>query len=118
MAKPVGPYTPIVRAGEWLVVSGQVGIRDGALVPGGMEAELRQAVANLAGLLEQEGASLADVVKTTVFLRHLGEDYVRMNEVYVELFGDHRPARSAIGVAELPLGALVEVEAWARVGAG
>lgn len=118
MAKPVGPYTPIVRAGEWLVVSGQVGIRDGALVPGGMEAELRQAVANLAGLLEQEGASLVDVVKTTVFLRHLGEDYVRMNEVYVELFGDHRPARSAIGVAELPLGALVEVEAWARVGAG
>jgi 2-iminobutanoate/2-iminopropanoate deaminase len=118
MAKPVGPYTPIVRAGGWLVVSGQVGLADGQLVTGGMEAELRQALANLAALLEGEGASLADVTKTTVFLRHLATDYARMNEVYVEVFGDHRPARSAIGVAELPIGALVEVEAWAHVGAG
>jgi 2-iminobutanoate/2-iminopropanoate deaminase len=118
MSKPVGPYTPIVRAGEWLVVSGQVGIVDGKLVSGGLEAELRQAIANLAGLLAGEGATLADVTKTTVFLRHLGSDYPIMNEVYMELFGDHRPARSAIGVADLPLGALVELEAWAHVGAG
>jgi 2-iminobutanoate/2-iminopropanoate deaminase len=118
VSKPVGPYTPIVRAGDWLVVSGQVGIVDGKLVSGGLEAELRQAVANLAALLESEGASLADVTKTTVFLRHLGGDYPIMNEIYVELFGEHRPARSAIGVAELPLGALVELEAWAHVGAG
>jgi len=118
MSKPVGPYTPVVRAGGFLIVSGQVGIVDGRLVPGGLEAELRQAVANLSGLLEAEGASLRDVVKTTVFLRHLASDYGRMNEVYVELFGDHRPARSAIGVAELPIGALVELEAWAHVGAG
>ncbi len=118
MAKPVGPYTPIVRAGDWLVVSGQVGIEDGKLVPGGLEAELRQAIANLAALLESEGASLGDVTKTTVFLKHLGSDYARMNEVYVELFGDHRPARSAIGVADLPIGALVELEAWAHVGPG
>ncbi len=117
MAAPVGPYTPVVRAGEWLIVSGQVGIVDGKLVSGGTEGELRQAIANLAALLEAEGASLSDVVKTTVFLRHLGADYRRMNEVYMELFGDHRPARAAIGVAELPLGALVEVEAWAHVGA-
>jgi len=118
MAAPVGPYTPIVRAGDWLVVSGQVGIVDGKLVGGGLDGELRQAMANLADLLASEGATLADVTKTTVFLRHLGGDYARMNELYVELFGDHRPARSAIGVAELPLGALVEVEAWAHVGAG
>ena len=118
MAQAVGPYTPIVRSGDWLVVSGQVGIVDGKLVSGGMEAELRQAIANLGALLEDEGASLEDVVKTTVFLRHLGGDYPRMNDVYMELFGDHRPARSAIGVAELPLGALVELEAWAYVGAG
>jgi 2-iminobutanoate/2-iminopropanoate deaminase len=117
MAKPVGPYTPIVRAGDWLVVSGQVGIVDGQLVGGGLEGELRQAIANLQGLLAGEGATLGDVTKTTVFLRHLGGDYARMNEVYVELFGDHRPARSAVGVAELPLGALVEVEAWAHTGA-
>src|SRR3546814_7003039 len=61
-----------------------------------------QAVANLEALLEGAGASLTDVVKTTVFLRHLGSDYPKMNEVYVELFGDHRPARSAVGVADLP----------------
>jgi 2-iminobutanoate/2-iminopropanoate deaminase len=118
MSKPVGPYTPIVRAGDWLVVSGQVGIVDGKLVSGGLEAELRQAVSNLSALLDGEGASLADVTKTTVFLKHLGGDYPKMNEVYMELFGDHRPARSAIGVADLPLGALVELEAWAHVGAG
>lgn len=117
MTKPVGPYTPIVRAGDWLVVSGQVGIADGKLVSGGLEGELRQAIANLRALLEGEGASLSDVTKTTVYLRHLGSDYPKMNEIYVELFGDHRPARSAVGVADLPIGALVEVEAWAYVGA-
>jgi 2-iminobutanoate/2-iminopropanoate deaminase len=115
MSTPVGPYTPVVRAGDWLVVSGQVGIADGKLVSGGVEAQLRQALANLAGLLEGEGAAITDVKKTTVFLHHMS-DYPRMNEVYMDFFGDHRPARSAIGVAELPLGALVEVEAWAYVG--
>jgi 2-iminobutanoate/2-iminopropanoate deaminase len=115
MSKPVGPYTPIVRAGEWLVVSGQVGLADGKLVSGGVMAELRQAIENLKGLLAGEGAGLDQVVKTTVFLRHMS-DYAAMNETYVEAFGDHRPARSAIGVTELPIGALVEVEAWAYVG--
>jgi 2-iminobutanoate/2-iminopropanoate deaminase len=114
-AKPVGPYTPIVRAGDWLVVSGQVGIADGQIAPGGVAGELRQAIANLEAQLQTEGATLADVVKTTVFLRHMS-DYAQMNETYVAAFGDHRPARSAIGVAELPIGALVEVEAWAWVG--
>jgi 2-iminobutanoate/2-iminopropanoate deaminase len=118
MSKPVGPYTPIVRAGDWLVASGQIGLADGKLVNGGTTAELRQAIANLEGLLAGEGARLDQVVKTTVFLRHLGADYAAMNEAYLECFGGHRPARSAIGVAELPLGALVEVEAWAYVGAG
>jgi 2-iminobutanoate/2-iminopropanoate deaminase len=103
-----------VRAGEWLIVSGQVGMADGKLVAGGTGAELEQAMRNLAALLESEGASLADVVKTTVFLRHMS-DYALTNEIYTAAFGDHRPARSAVGVAELPIGALVEVEAWARV---
>lgn len=113
--KPVGPYTPIVRAGDWLIVSGQVGIVDGERVSGGLGAELRQAIANLEAQLATQGASLNDVVKTTVFLRHMS-DYADMNAVYIECFGDHRPARSAIGISELPLGALVEVEAWAFVG--
>ena len=82
---------------------------------GGVRAELRQALANLRALLESEGASLADIVKTTVFLRHI-DDYAAMNEVYTQELGDHRPARSAVAVAALPLGAFVEVEAWAFVG--
>lgn len=117
MTTPVGPYTPVVEAGEWLVVSGQVGIENGKLVEGGFDRQCVRALANLRGQLESVGAGLADVVKTTVFLRHM-TDYGRMNELYTEAFGDHRPARSAIGVAELPLGALIEVEAWARRAAG
>ena len=116
LTKSVGPYTPVVRAGDWLVVSGQVGVRDGRLVPEGTAGQLRQALANLSDLLEAEGASLADVVKTTVFLLHM-RDYADMNEAYVAAFGDARPARSCVAVVELPVGALVEVEAWAYVGA-
>ena len=115
MSRPVGPYTPIVEAGSWLVVSGQVGQVNGQLVGGGTVPQLEQAMANLAGLLSQNGASLSDVVKTTVFLTDIG-DYAAMNEAYVAAFGDHRPARSAVAVAALPLGASVEVEAWAFVG--
>lgn len=115
MTKPVGPYTPVVRAGEWLICSGQVGIVDGRLVDGGLEPQLRQAMANLRSLLEGEGATMTDVVKTTVFLVDMS-DYGAMNAVYTELFGDHRPARSAVAVAALPIGAVVEIEAWAHVG--
>jgi 2-iminobutanoate/2-iminopropanoate deaminase len=114
MNKPVGPYSPIVRSGDWLVLSGQVGLRDGALVEGVVE-QTRQAMANVQALLESEGASLHDIVKTTVFLTDMG-DFAAMNDVYAEALGDHRPARSTLAVAALPLGATVEVEAWARVG--
>ena len=111
-ATPVGPYTPMVRAGDWLVCSGQIGIVAGKLVGGGVRGELAQALRNLEGLLQSEGAELSDVVKTTVFLAHMS-DYGVMNDTYTTIFGDHRPARSAIGISELPLGALVEIEAWA-----
>jgi 2-iminobutanoate/2-iminopropanoate deaminase len=109
------PYTPIVRAGDWLIVSGQIGLDQGEMVAGGVQAELRQAIANMTRLLEGEGASLADVRKTTVFLRHM-RDYPLMNDIYAELFEEPYPARSAFAVAELPFVALVEVEAWAYVG--
>lgn len=112
MTKAVGPYTPIVRAGDWLICSGQIGLVDGKVVEGGVQAELRQAMTNMAALLEGEGASMDHVVKTTVFLTDMN-DYADMNVVYVELFGDHRPARSAVAVAELPIGAAIEIEAWA-----
>jgi 2-iminobutanoate/2-iminopropanoate deaminase len=115
-AKPVGPYTPIVRAGDWLVCSGQVGQSGGAIVEGGVAAQLTQAIVNLDGLLRANGASLTNVVKTTVFLTDI-EDYGLMNETYVAAFGDHRPARSAFAVVALPLNAAVEIEAWAWVGA-
>ena len=117
MIKPQGPYSPIVRAGAWLVCSGQVGQRDGTMVDGGVREQTAQAIANLRTLLEGEGSSLDDVVKTTVFLTDIA-DFSAMNEVYVEAFGDHRPARSTIGVAALPLGASVEIELWARPPAG
>lgn len=114
--KPVGAYTPIVRAGDWLVVSGQVGMGpNGQMAEGGTGGELRQAIGNLEAQLATKGARLDQVVKTTVFLRHMS-DYTVMNDVYTECFGAHRPARSAVGVAELPIGALVEIEAWAWVG--
>ncbi len=114
MSKPVGPYTPIVRGGDLLFTAGQVGISDGSLVEGGLELELRQAFINLRGVLSSANASLADVVKTTVFLVDMA-DYARMNEIYIEEFGDHRPARSAVAVAALPIGAHVEIEAIATV---
>ena len=113
-AKPVGPYTPVVRAGEWVIVSGQIGLRDGALVEGGLGPELVAALANLEGQLASVGARLDQVAKTTVFLTDMA-DYAAMNEAYVAAFGDHRPARSAVAVAGLPLGAAVEIEAWAHV---
>ncbi|MEL7209363.1 MAG: RidA family protein [Actinomycetota bacterium] len=115
MTRPVGAYRPVVRAGGWLAVSGQIGIVDGKLVHGGFRAEADRALRNLAELLEGEGASLADVVKTTVYLRHMG-DYPILNEVFGDHFGDVPPARAAVAVSELPLHALVELDAWAWVG--
>lgn len=113
-ATPIGPYTPIVRAGDWLVTSGQLGAVDGVVVSGGFVAEMTQAMDNLRHVLASEGADLDAVVKTTVYLRHLS-DYPTMNTLYLEAFGEARPARSAFAVAELPLGALVEIEAWAHL---
>jgi len=115
MSKPIGPYSPSMRAGDWLVCSGQVGVREGALVGGGVAEQARQALANLRELLESQGASMDKVAKTLVFLVEI-DDFAAMNEVYAEAFGDHRPARSTVAVAALPLGARVEVEAWAWLG--
>ncbi|MBW3537256.1 MAG: deaminase [Actinobacteria bacterium] len=112
MSKPLGPYTPVVRAGDFLITSGQIGQLEGKLVDGGIVAETRQAMENLKTVLESEGASLSDVVKTTVFLADIDE-WPAMNDPYIEALGDHRPARSAFGVGALPMGARVEIEAWA-----
>jgi len=109
--RPVGPYTPVVRAGDWLIVSGQVGVEDGTLADG-VSAQTAQAVRNVAAQLATQGASLTDVAKTLCFLTDMG-DFATFNEAYIAGFGDHRPARSTVGVAALPIGAVVEIEAWA-----
>jgi len=116
-APPVaGPYSPAVRAGDWLVLAGQVGVDPGSgSLPDDAGAQARQALANIAAVLDDCGASLADVAKTTVFVTDLG-DFATVNAVYAETFGEHRPARSTVQVAALPAGALVEIEAWAYVG--
>jgi 2-iminobutanoate/2-iminopropanoate deaminase len=108
-----GPYSPAVRAGDWIVCAGQVGLdpKSGRIVDG-VDAQARQVLANLSAVLQDCGASLADVAKTTVFVTDIG-DFARVNAVYAEAFGDHRPARSTVQVAALPAGAEVEIEAWA-----
>jgi len=118
MSTPVGPYTPIVRAGSWLVCSGQLGLAPGSdggapTLVDGAGPQLSQAVANAAALLAAEGAALVDVVKTTVFAIDPA-DFPVVNEAYVAAFGDHRPARSMVAVSALPMGAAVEIEVWAR----
>lgn len=120
--RPVGPYRPAVRVGDWVVTSGQIGATPGPdgspqLMDGTTAGQLRQALSNLATVLGSEGASLADVVKTTVFLVDMG-DYAALNELWTATFPEPRPARSAIAVAALPLGARVELEAWAYRPAG
>jgi 2-iminobutanoate/2-iminopropanoate deaminase len=112
MSKPMGPYTPVVRAGDFVIVSGQGGIKDGALVEGGVTAQTTQTIANVEARLAEAGASLTDVVKTLCFLTDMGT-FAEFNEAYAAAFGDHRPARSTVGVAALPGGMAVEIEAWA-----
>jgi 2-iminobutanoate/2-iminopropanoate deaminase len=110
MSAPL-PLRPGVAAGGWLAVSGQVGLKDGILAEGA-RAQTAQALANLRQVVESHGAGLADVVKTNVFLVSM-DDYAVMNEEYAQVFGSEPPARSAVAVHQLPLGALVEIEAWA-----
>jgi len=109
---PVGPYSPIVKAGDWLICSGQLGLVNGALVDG-VAAQTAQALRNVEALLAGQAASLTDVVKTLVFLVDMA-DFQEMNQIYADAFGDHRPARSTVAVAALPMGGRVEIEVWAH----
>lgn len=110
----IGPYSHAVCANGFVFCAGQIGIdpATGQMIPGGVEAEARQALTNLQAVLEAAGCSLADVVKTTVFLRDIN-DFPRMNGVYSQFFTEHFPARSAMQVAALPRSAAVEIEAIA-----
>jgi 2-iminobutanoate/2-iminopropanoate deaminase len=112
---PRGPYSPAVRAGDYIFVSGQIPMDPvtNQTRLGDIAAETRQVLENIRLNLEGCGATLADVVKTTVFLTNI-QEFAAMNAAYAEVFGDSKPARSTIGVAALPLpGAKVEIEAIA-----
>ncbi len=106
-----------VTGTRMVFASGQVPVDPvtGALDGEDVATQTRRALANLRAVLEAGGASLQDVVKTTVFLTDLAADFGAMNAVYAEVFGGHAPARSTVGVAALPLGARVEIEAVAVV---
>lgn len=110
------PYSPAIRHGDTLYVSGQVALdaATGSAIPGGFETQARRVLDNLQALLEAGGSSLGSVLKTTCFLVDLA-DAPRFNEIYREYFTVDPPARSTIGVAALSAGYLVEIEAIAAV---
>ncbi|HMF84037.1 MAG TPA: Rid family detoxifying hydrolase [Acidimicrobiia bacterium] len=115
-APPVaGPYSPAVRAGDWLVLAGQIGFDPASgEIPTRLGDQARQALANVATVLADCGGALTDVAKVTVFTTAIG-NMGEINDVYAEAFGSHRPARSTIGVAGLPADAAIEIEVWAYV---
>lgn len=112
---PVGPYSHAAESGGLFFFSGQIGLDGvtGKIVPGGAAAETEQCFKNISAVLETAGLTEADVLKTTVFLTDMNNFQV-MNSVYEKYFTKPYPARSTIGVAALPLGALVEIELVAR----
>ncbi|MDF1849691.1 MAG: RidA family protein [Verrucomicrobiales bacterium] len=107
----VGPYSHAARVGNLLFCSGQIPLDPETMkiVDGGIEAQTQQVIANIKALLGTVGAGLPNVAKTTIFLTDLG-DFATVNGIYEEAFGDHKPARSTIQVAALPLGSNVEIE--------
>jgi 2-iminobutanoate/2-iminopropanoate deaminase len=109
--KAIGPYSVAIRSGDLIFASGQLGLdpATGSLVPGGIEAETRQALTNLKHVLEASGSGLERVVKTTVFLKDMA-DFPKMNLVYGEFFASDPPARSTIQAAALPKDGNVEIE--------
>ena len=108
------PYNQAIRVGELVFVAGQLGLKPGdTAIEGDIATQTEQVMRNLAAILEAAGSSLANLVKTTVFLQNL-DDFAAMNEVYAKHVGDLPPARATIEVARLPSGALVEIEAVAH----
>ena len=111
----LGPYSHAVRAGDFIVLAGQLGIDPSTgVMADGVEAQSRQALSNIAAILADHGRTMGDVAKATVFLVDLSE-FPLMNAEYGAAFGDHKPARSTVQVG-LPAGGRVEIEVWAYVG--
>ena len=114
--KVIGPYSQAISIGTMVYTAGQVGLDPATmeLVPGGIEEQTRQVLANLKNVLDASGTNFGNVIKTTVFLQDMG-DFAKMNAIYAEEFNENPPARSTVAVAGLPKGALVEIECIAIV---
>ncbi|MGC7872660.1 RidA family protein [Desulfosporosinus sp. SYSU MS00001] len=109
--KAVGAYSQAIKAGGYLYTSGQIPIdpKTGVFVEGGVEAQTKQVMENLKQVIQEAGLDFDDVVKTTIFILDMG-DFAAVNKVYEQYFKKTLPARSCVGVASLPKGALVEIE--------
>jgi len=112
----IGPYSQALVSNDLLFVSGQIPLdpATGALVPGGIEQAVERIFDSIQAILAAAGATLDDVVKTTVYLVRMS-DFAAMNAVYARRFGSHRPARSTVAVAQLPKDAAVEIDVIARL---
>lgn len=112
----IGPYSQAIQVGEFVYTSGQLGLdpATGAFPDGGIKEQTQQSLQNVKAILEDVGSSMANVVKTTVFLACM-DDFVEMNSVYAQFFTEPYPARSAVAVKTLPKNALVEIEVVAQV---
>ncbi|MBI1911597.1 MAG: RidA family protein [Deltaproteobacteria bacterium] len=115
--KAIGPYSQGVKIGRQIFLSGQIPIdpRTGDVIDGDIAAQTRQVLKNLQAVLEQSGASMKDVVKTTVFLKNLA-NFTDMNSLYGEFFTEPYPARATVEVSALPKGVEVEIDAIAVIG--
>ena len=109
--KAIGPYEQAIRVNGFVFTAGQIPLdpETGNMIEGGIAAQTRWVLENLKGVLEASGSSLDKVVKATVFLKNMA-DFAAMNEVYAEYLGGSKPARSTVAVAELPRGALIEID--------
>jgi 2-iminobutanoate/2-iminopropanoate deaminase len=114
--KAIGPYEQAIKANGFIYTAGQIPIdpKTGNVVEGGIAAQTRQVLENLKAVLEAGGATLDRVVKATVFLKNMA-DFAAMNEVYAQYLGSAKPARSTVAVAELPRGALIEIDLVALI---
>jgi 2-iminobutanoate/2-iminopropanoate deaminase len=112
----IGPYSQAIVAGDFLFTAGQIPIDPGTgqVIDGDVVAQAERVLANLSAVLSAGGCAWADVVKTTVYLQDMA-DFPRVNEVYAKALGSARPARSTVQVSALPRGALVEIDAVARI---
>jgi len=112
--KPIGPYSRYVKKGGFIFISGQLGVDDEGRVVGNIELQTRKAIENLIAVIKEAGGRVEDTVKVTVYLRDM-RDFNAMNIVYSEYFKKDPPARTTVGVAELPKGALIEIDAMVKV---